>query len=134
MAQTNSFDWAISARGFDANLSDKLLVLVDGRAVYTPLYAGVLWNVQDAMLEDVDRIEVISGPGGVQWGANAMNGVINVTSKSAQDTQGVYLEEAGGGDYLHDLTSVRYGGVLAPAKGICREIRDALSNRFFNRR
>jgi len=113
VAQENSHDWAISARGFDANLADKLLVLIDGRAVYTPLYGGVLWNVQDFLLEDIDRIEVISGPGGTQWGANAVNGVINVTTKSAKDTQGLYVEEAAGGR-LEDLTAVRYGGTLAP--------------------
>jgi iron complex outermembrane receptor protein len=112
VAQINSHDWAISARGFDANLADKLLVLIDGRAVYTPLYGGVLWNVQDYLLEDLDRIEVISGPGGTLWGANAVNGVINITTKSAQDTQGLYLE-AGGGTELQDFTGVRYGGVLA---------------------
>jgi iron complex outermembrane receptor protein len=111
VAQINSHDWAISARGFDANLADKLLVLIDGRAVYTPLYGGVLWNVQDYLLEDIDRIEVISGPGGTQWGANAVNGVINITTKSAKDTQGLYLE-AGGGNELQDFTGFRYGGTL----------------------
>jgi iron complex outermembrane receptor protein len=113
VAQENSHDWAISARGFNANLGNKLLVLIDGRAVYTPLYGGVEWNVQDYLLEDIDRIEVISGPGGTLWGANAVNGVINVTTKSAKDTQGLYLE-AGGGTELEDFTAVRYGGVLAP--------------------
>jgi iron complex outermembrane recepter protein len=112
VAQVNSHDWAISARGFDANLANKLLVLVDGRTVYTPLYGGVLWDQQDYLLEDIDRIEVISGPGGTLWGANAVNGVINITTKSAADTQGVYLE-AGGGSELQDFTGVRYGGTLA---------------------
>jgi iron complex outermembrane recepter protein len=114
VAQENSHDWEISARGFNANLGDKLLVLVDGRAVYTPLYGGVEWNVQDGLLEDIDRIEVISGPGGTLWGANAVNGVINITSKSAQDTQGLYLE-AGGGSQLEQIAAVRYGGKLAPS-------------------
>jgi iron complex outermembrane receptor protein len=113
VAQQNSHDWAISARGFNANLGDKLLVLVDGRAVYSPLYGGVLWNVQDYLLEDIDRIEVISGPGGTLWGANAVNGVINITTKSAKDTQGLFAE-AGGGTELEDFAAVRYGGVLAP--------------------
>ncbi len=113
VAQENSHDWAISARGFDANLGNKLLVLVDGRAVYSPLYGGVEWNVQDYPLGDIDRIEVISGPGGTIWGANAVNGVINVTSKSSKDTQGLDLEEVAGTE-LEDLTSVRYGGTLAP--------------------
>lgn len=113
VAQENSHDWAISARGFDANLANKLLVLIDGRAVYTPLYGGVLWNVQDYLLEDIDRIEVISGPGGTLWGANAVNGVINIITKSAQDTQGLYAQAAGGKE-LQDLSDVRYGAELAP--------------------
>jgi iron complex outermembrane receptor protein len=112
VAQINSHDWAISARGFDTSLADKLLVLVDGRSIYTPLYGGVLWNTQDYLLEDIDRIEVISGPGGTLWGANAVNGVINITTKNAQDTQGLYLE-AGGGTELQDFMGVRYGGMLA---------------------
>jgi iron complex outermembrane recepter protein len=113
VAQQNSHDWAISARGFNANLGDKLLVLIDGRAVYSPLYGGVLWNVQDYLLEDLDRIEVISGPGGTLWGANAVNGVINITTKNAKETQG-YFAEAGGGTQLEDFAAFRYGGVLAP--------------------
>src|SRR6202042_759820 len=118
VAQENSHDWAISARGFNANLANKLLVLIDGRAVYTPLYGGVLWNVQDYPLEDIDRIEVISGPGGTLWGANAVNGVINIITKSAQDTQGLYAEAAAG-KQLQDLEGVRYGGELAPDIHFC---------------
>jgi iron complex outermembrane recepter protein len=113
VAQKNSHDWAISARGFNTALANKLLVLMDGRTVYTPLYSGVFWDVQDYLLEDIDRIEVISGPGGTLWGANAVNGVINITSKSAKDTQGVYME-AGAGSELEDFAAVRFGGVLAP--------------------
>jgi iron complex outermembrane receptor protein len=114
VAQQNSHDWAISARGFNTALANKLLVLVDGRTVYTPLFSGVFWNVQDYLLKDIDRIEVISGPGGTLWGANAVNGVINISSKSAKDTQGLYLEAGGGGPELKDFTGVRYGGTLAP--------------------
>ncbi len=113
IAQKNSHDWAISARGFNTDLANKLLVLMDGRTVYTPLYSGVFWDVQDYLLDDIDRIEVISGPGGTLWGANAVNGVINITSKSAKDTQGLYIE-AGGGSELEDFTALRYGGLLAP--------------------
>ncbi len=113
VAQVNAHDWAISARGFDTNLGDKLLVLIDGRAVYTPLYGGVLWNVQDYPLEDIDRIEVISGPGGTLWGANAVNGVINIITKSAQNTQGLYAETAAGNE-LQEQSVLRYGGELAP--------------------
>src|SRR5947207_8365738 len=88
VAQVNSHDWAISARGFNNTLANKLLVMIDGRAIYTPLYAGVFWDVQDVMLEDIDRIEVVSGPGGTLWGANAVNGVINIITRSAHDTLG----------------------------------------------
>ena len=111
VAQKNSHDWAISARGFNTDLGNKLLVMMDGRTVYTPLYSGVFWDMQDYLLADIDRIEVVSGPGGTLWGANAVNGVINITSKSAKDTQGLYTE-AGGGSWLQDFAAARYGGVL----------------------
>jgi iron complex outermembrane receptor protein len=111
VAQKNSHDWAISARGFNTALANKLLVMIDGRTVYTPLYSGVFWDVQDVMLEDIDRIEVISGPGGALWGANAVNGVINIITKSASDTQGGYTE-GGGGSELKQFAGARYGGSL----------------------
>ena len=111
--QKNSHDWAISARGFNTALGNKLLVLMDGRTLYTPLFSGVFWDAQNYLLEDIDHIEVISGPGGTLWGANAVNGVINITTKSAQDTQGLYAE-AGGGSQLQEVGGVRYGGTLAP--------------------
>src|SRR6185295_18522021 len=113
VAQKNSNGWAISARGFNTDLANKLLVLRDGRSVYTPLFSGVFWDQQDYLLEDIDQIEVISGPGGTLWGANAVNGVINIISKSAKDTQGLYLE-GGGGSSLRNFLGVRYGGTLAP--------------------
>ena len=113
VAQDSSSGWNISARGFNANLANKLLVMIDGRTVYTPLYSGVYWNAQDYLLEDLDRIEVVSGPGGTLWGANAVNGVINIVSKDAKDTQGAYVE-AGGGTQLQDFGAARYGGTLAP--------------------
>jgi len=112
VAQVDSRQWAISARGFNSTTADKLLVLIDGRAVYTPLYAGVFWDVQDTLLEDIDRIEVISGPGATLWGANAVNGVINITTKNSKDTQGLLLL-GGGGTELRDFAGVRYGGALA---------------------
>jgi iron complex outermembrane receptor protein len=113
VAQKNSHDWAISARGFNTALGNKLLVMIDGRTVYTPLYSGVFWDVQDYLLEDIDRIEVISGPGGTLWGANAVNGVINIITKSAADTKGAYAE-AGGGNQLEESGGARYGGTIAP--------------------
>ena len=109
VAQVNSHDWAISARGFNNTLANKLLVMIDGRSVYTPLDAGVFWDVQNVLLDDVDRIEVVSGPGGTLWGANAVNGVINIVTKSARDTQGI-LVEGGGGSFLQDSGAIRYGG------------------------
>jgi iron complex outermembrane recepter protein len=112
VAQKNSRDWAISARGFNTDLANKLLVLIDGRTVYTPLFSGVFWDRQDYLLEDIERIEVISGPGGTLWGANAVNGVINIITRRAQDSQGVYAD-AGLGSKL-GLGGVRYGGMLTP--------------------
>lgn len=109
VAQVNSSQWAISARGFNNVLANKLLVMIDGRSVYTPLYAGVFWDIQNVLLEDVDRIEVISGPGGTLWGANAVNGVINIITKSAKDTKGL-LVEAATGSVMPGLGSLRYGG------------------------
>ncbi|HEX7812815.1 MAG TPA: TonB-dependent receptor [Burkholderiales bacterium] len=99
VAQTGAAQYAISSRGFNnANaLANKLLVLIDGRTVYSPIYSGVFWEHQDVLLEDVERIEVISGPGGTLWGANAVNGVINVITRSAGATQGG-LVSLGGGD------------------------------------
>src|SRR6202142_3107130 len=78
VAQKNSHDWAISARGFNTALANKLLVMIDGRTVYTPLYSGVFWDVQDYVLADIDRIEVISGPGGTLWGATGVKGDFNI--------------------------------------------------------
>ena len=94
VARINGNQWAISSRGFNDRYANKLLVLVDGRAVYTPSFGGVFWNAQDVVLEDVDRIEVIRGPGATLWGANAVNGVINITTRSAKETQGTLITTA----------------------------------------
>lgn len=113
VARQSASGYAISARGFNGSFSsapNKLLVLIDGRSVYTPLFAGVFWDVQDVMLEDVERIEVISGPGGTLWGVNAVNGVINVITQSAKNTQGGLLS-AGGGNRESE-GAFRYGGTL----------------------
>ncbi|HEX4645825.1 MAG TPA: TonB-dependent receptor plug domain-containing protein, partial [Verrucomicrobiae bacterium] len=112
VAQVDSQQWAISARGFNDVFANKLLVLQDGRSVYTPLFSGVFWQVQDTLMEDIDRIEVIRGPGASLWGANAVNGVINIITKSARETQGV-LVTGGGGTEEPGFGGVRYGGKLA---------------------
>jgi iron complex outermembrane recepter protein len=109
VAQTGARTWAISARGFNAPFSNKLLVLIDGRTVYSPLFSGVFWDMQDTVLEDVDRIEVISGPGATLWGANAVNGIINIVTKDARETQGA-LFSAGGGNEERVFGAARYGG------------------------
>lgn len=103
--------WAISARGFNGRFNTKMLVLMDGRSAYTPLFGGVFWDVQDVVLEDVERIEVIRGPGGTLWGANAVNGVVNVLTRPAGETQGMYAM-AGGGNEEKGFGAVRYGGTL----------------------
>ena len=113
VAQKNAHEWIISARGFSSDVGNKLLVLMDGRTLYTPLFSGVFWDRQDYLLEDVERIEAISGPGGTLWGANAVNGVINITTKSAEATQGFYAE-GGGGTGPNGFAGARYGGSLAP--------------------
>jgi iron complex outermembrane receptor protein len=96
VAQISANQYAISARGFNSSTANKLLVLIDGRAVYTPLYSGVFWDAQDVLMQDIDRIEVISGPGGALWGANAVNGVINIITKKSRDTQGNLASVTGG--------------------------------------
>ena len=111
--QLDASQWAISARGFNSGLANKLLVLIDGRTVYSPLFAGVFWDQQDVLLEDIEQIEVISGPGATAWGANAVNGVINITTRPAKDTQGL-LAVGGGGTELHGLGAVRYGAAIGP--------------------
>jgi iron complex outermembrane recepter protein len=110
VARRSANAWSVTIRGFNGDLSNKLLVLIDGRSVYSPLYAGVFWDVQDMLLEDVDRIEVVSGPGGTLWGANAVNGVINIITRSSDASRGRYFE-AGGGTEERDFAAFRYGGV-----------------------
>src|SRR6266516_16333 len=111
VARIDENKWAIGSRGFNGRFDNKLLVLIDGRSVYTPLFSGVYWNVQDVMLEDVDRIEVIRGPGATLWGANAVNGVINIITKPAKSTQSA-LATAGGGTEMRGFSNLRYGGKL----------------------
>ncbi len=111
VGQISPSAWAISSRGFVDRFANNLLVLIDGRTVYDPLFSGVFWHVQDMMFEDLDRIEVVRGPGATLWGANAVNGVINITTKSAKETQGLYIV-GGGGTEEQGFGALRYGGQL----------------------
>jgi iron complex outermembrane recepter protein len=108
VSQYSSNSWSVASRGFGGRFSDKLLVLMDGRTIYSPFFSGVIWDMQDYLLEDIDRIEVIRGPGATLWGANAVNGVINIQSKDSADTQGMYLE--GGYGTNTGFEGLRYGG------------------------
>ncbi len=110
IAQIDANQYAITARGFNNAIGNKLLVLIDGRTVYTPFYSGVFWDQQDVVLADIDRIEVISGPGATLWGANAVNGVINVITRAAGETQGALATVEGGSKEAQG--SARYGGAL----------------------
>ncbi|HEX2769723.1 MAG TPA: TonB-dependent receptor plug domain-containing protein, partial [Geobacteraceae bacterium] len=108
VARIDANKWAISVRGFDDRFANKLLVLIDGRTVYTPAFSGVYWDIQDTMVEDIDRIEVIRGPGAALWGSNAVNGVINIITKNAEETQGA-LFAVGSGTQERGFGGVRYG-------------------------
>ncbi len=107
VSRVSASSWAISIRGFNRQFSNKLLVLIDGRTVYTPLFSGVYWDVQDYPIEDIERIEVIRGPGGTLWGSNAVNGVINIITKEARKTQGNYASAKVGSHA--NTTEVRHG-------------------------
>jgi len=118
VAQQNANSWVISARGVSGDpgsqaFSNKLLVLIDGRTVYTPLFSGVYWDMQDVLISDIDHVEVISGPGATLWGANAVNGVINIITRKSDETPGLSVA-AGAGD-LERIAALRYGGALGPA-------------------
>ena len=109
VARIDSNKWSIGIRGFGSRLNRSVLVLIDGRTVYTTLFDGTYWEVQDTEMEDIDRIEVIRGPGGTIWGPNAVNGVINIITKSSKDTHGM-LASAGGGNFEQGFADIRYGG------------------------
>jgi len=111
VARIGTDKWAISIRGFNGRFADKLQVLMDGRSVYNPLFAGVQWEQQDTLMEDIERIEVIRGPNAAVWGANAVNGIINIITKKAADTQGTLLS-AGGGSFEQGFFGARHGGKI----------------------
>jgi iron complex outermembrane recepter protein len=113
VAQINANKWAVSIRGFNANYANKLLVLVDGRSIYNRIFSGVLWDTEDLLLDDIDRIEVIRGPGAALWGANAVNGVINIVTKGAAETQGALVRVEGGRS--GEQGAAHYGGTLGAA-------------------
>ncbi len=114
VAQVTSNKWAISSRGFNGAYSKKLLVLMDGRSIYSPFFGGVYWDVQETLLEDIEKIEVVRGPGGTLWGSNAVNGVINIVTKHARDTIGG-LVTAGTGNLEEGFAGARYGGKVSEA-------------------
>ncbi len=127
VAHIDANRWAITSRGFNDWFSNKLLVMIDGRSVYTPLFSGVYWDVQDTILADIDRIEIIRGPGATVWGANAVNGVINIITKKASETHGG-LVNVMVGSHEQPLVEARYGGQIGAsadvrvyAKGFQRE-------------
>ncbi|TAK07743.1 MAG: hypothetical protein EPO39_05935, partial [Candidatus Manganitrophaceae bacterium] len=127
--RVTSSQWVVGIRGFTSltgRLSPSLLVLIDGRSVYSPLFAGVFWEVQDLLLEDIERIEVIRGPGGTLWGANAVNGVINIITKHSKETQGG-LVTLGGGTEERTFGGVRYGGAVG------EQLHYRVYGKFFNR-
>lgn len=111
VARIDANKWAVTSRGFNGRFANKLLVLVDGRTAYLPPYSGVYWEMQDVMLEDIERIEVVRGPGATIWGANAVNGVINIITRHAADTQGGLLS-VGVGDEVEGFATARYGAKL----------------------
>lgn len=129
VAKMNGNTYAISIRGFDRQFSNKLLVMIDGRTVYTSLFSGVTWDIHDYVLEDIDRIEVIRGPGGTIWGANAVNGVINIITKSAIQTKGAYFSQIVG-NQDKSITEARYGGTTASKNDyrlyVKKTVRDGL--------
>ena len=130
--------WAISVRGFNGRFANKLQVLMDGRSVYNPLFAGVQWDMQDTFIEDIDRIEVIRGPAASVWGANAVNGVINIITRKAADTQGGLIT-GGGGSFERGFMGARYGGSFSDdthyrlyAKGFTRNNMQSISGSKIN--
>lgn len=126
VARMDANKWAITSRGFNGRFANKLLVMIDGRSVYTPAFSGVIWEVKDTLLEDIDRIEVIRGPGATLWGANAVNGVINIITKNANDTHGS-LVNTGIGTEEQGFGGARYGGKVG------EDVNYRVYMKYFNR-
>ncbi|MEJ2473941.1 MAG: TonB-dependent receptor [Desulfobacterales bacterium] len=125
VARINATEWAVNIRGLNNQFAENLLVLMDGRSVYTHVFSGVFWDVQDTVMEDIERIEVIRGPGAALWGSNAVNGVINIITKNAQETQGGQAVALAGSE--EQIASLRYGGTLG------RQTFYRAYGKFFNR-
>lgn len=125
VAQINANNWAVSIRGFNGQFSNKLLVLIDGRSIYRRSFSGVFWNAEDVVLDDIERIEVVRGPGGAVWGANAVNGVVNIVTKSAESTQGPSVHVSGGA-FDRAQAGARYGGAFG--QGAYRAYAQATAN------
>ncbi len=126
VARISGDKWSIGIRGFGSRLARAVLVLIDGRSVYTTLLAGTYWEVEDTVMEDIERIEVIRGPGGTVWGPNAVNGVINIITKKSKDTQGT-LVTVGGGNEEQGFLNARFGG--ANSKGLSYRVYGKAFNR-----
>src|SRR5580704_331994 len=107
VGQMQGGSWGVSARGFNSQNSDKMLVLIDGRSIYSPIDKGVFWDEQDILLEDIERIEVVRGPGATLWGANAVNGVVNIITKRAKDTQGLLVTASAGNGEAGSRSALR---------------------------
>jgi iron complex outermembrane recepter protein len=133
VSRFNNGTWAITSRGFNQNAANKLLVMVNGRTEYSPLFTGVFWNTLDYVLDDIERIEVIRGPGGVLWGANAVNGVVNIITRSARDTTGGFASLSAGND-SNGIAEVRYGAVMSrgPAWRVYAKIANRDAQAFAN--
>lgn len=129
VAQIDGHDWGITTRGFNISTANKMQVVMDGRSLYTPLFSGVFWDVQQTFLPDIEQIEIIRGPGATLWGANAVNGVINIRTKSAEETQG-FLLYGGAGNEETGFGGLRYGGKIGPntfyRAYVMHQSRDAL--------